>query len=488
MCLSRFFAATLAVALLACPTLAADAPELKSFPVPAGHGRELLKKLQDRYKDSANLRIELINDSIMVYGSPQVIQEVGSLIREIVWNEGRNVPVSAPQTGNGKKDDKDKDKDKDKQGSDKPLTITALGDKLILNCDDPEALMVAQQLIRFLTKTPEGAGDFEVIRLKNVPATEAAKIIDEAFNGKRQQDQGRGMFGRGSRGMDFMAMMSPMMMGGPPRGGSSGGESSPKPDRVRVVADPNSNSLLVWASVVDLLAVQRLLRDAVDSGETDSKAIIKTWVIGPLQYASVTEVAAVIRDVYREQMNENPRGGGGGRGGIGGGFGGFAFGGGFTNRNVDAQGNPRAVMLSVGVDERSNTLILACPESLKDEIQNNLIKKMEETAKNATRTVLALPVSGIDPSTIQTAVDALSGRTNRTTSPFGSGGFGGFGGGRSGFGGSGFGGMGSGGFGGSGFGGSGFGGSGFGGFGGGRGSFGGGGFGGGRGGFGGRGR
>src|SRR5262249_59618865 len=71
---------------------------------------------------------------------------------------------------------------------DKPVKITAFGNKIIITSEDPEALALAQELIRLLTTTPGGEGDFEVIKLKNASATEAAKILDEAFNGVKRQD------------------------------------------------------------------------------------------------------------------------------------------------------------------------------------------------------------------------------------------------------------------------------------------------------------
>src|SRR3954452_25099189 len=73
-------------------------------------------------------------------------------------------------------------------GSDKPVTITAVGNKLIINSEDPAALALTQELVRLLTST-SATGDFEVIRLKNADATSAAKVLDEVFNGKQQGQQ-----------------------------------------------------------------------------------------------------------------------------------------------------------------------------------------------------------------------------------------------------------------------------------------------------------
>src|SRR5439155_22659268 len=129
----------------------------------------------------------------------------------------------------------------------KPVTITAVGNKLIITTDDPETMQFATEIVRLLTRT-EGDGGFEVIPLQNANATDAARIIDEAFNGRRQQGPQQNPFGggggRGGQGgfpggfNPFTAMMQ----------AAQGAAGSATDGKVRVVADPGSNSLLVKAS------------------------------------------------------------------------------------------------------------------------------------------------------------------------------------------------------------------------------------------------
>src|SRR5262249_57225948 len=89
-----------------------------------------------------------------------------------------------------------KDEKPAKKGA--PVTITAVGNRLIITSEDPEMRALAAELVRLMTTTPGDAADFEVIRLKNASAVEAAKVLDEAFNGVRrdqqQQQRGRGGF------------------------------------------------------------------------------------------------------------------------------------------------------------------------------------------------------------------------------------------------------------------------------------------------------
>jgi type II secretory pathway component GspD/PulD (secretin) len=311
----------------------------------------------------------------------------------------------------------DQKKDSRPGRPDLPVRISAIGNKLIITSDDPEALRMAQELVRLYTKAPSGEGDFEVIRLKNASATDAAKVLDEAFNGPKQTTGqpgapgGGGGFGGGFGPGRFFNQFA------------AAGASAPTPrkDAIRVVADPGSNSLLVRASPLDMLTIRRLLDKAIDSGEIDSNAVQKTFVIGPLKYANATDVVSVLKDVYREQMNSTPS-----NTQIGG-FAGFGFRFAGATRAVDSSGNPRQVTLSVGVDDRTNSVVVQCTTAMYDDIKK-LVDSIEARSKDATRTVEVLRIDGADPLLVQQAVEAVTGKKSSTTptSPFG--GFGGFGG------------------------------------------------------------
>jgi type II secretory pathway component GspD/PulD (secretin) len=118
------------------------------------------------------------------------------------------------------------------------ILLTAFGNQLIVTTDDPEAMATVAELVR-LFQTPVVDGDFHVIRLKNAQATGVARVLDEVFNGPPQP---RGGFG--------------------PAKGS--GPAMPRAERVRIVADPITNSLLIRASQMDLFTIRNLLTQALD--------------------------------------------------------------------------------------------------------------------------------------------------------------------------------------------------------------------------------
>ncbi len=365
-----------------------------------------------------------------------------------------------------------------------PITITVVGNRLIIQSEDAKALQMAQELARVLTQAPGGEGQFEIIRLKYANAVEVAKILDEMFTGKQQQNQFNpfvyygGMPGRNRQQEDknqprivadpatnaLLVKASPLELAtirnlitkaldvpvgegqfevitlkhasadqvakvldevftGTKRNsqqddmmmrmfGMRGQQPTPT-GTVRIVSDSATNSLLVKASPQDMKIIHELLDKYLDV-EPSSSAVAKTYVIGPLKYANATDVAALVKDVYREHINNNPVGGvtGGSSG-----FSPFSPFGGFSrrsrssaNQNVDANGNPRAVDLSIGVDDRSNSLVVMCSKAMYEDVKK-LADSLDDAARDSNRTIRVVKLQGVDPSLVQQAIDAIQGRT-----------------------------------------------------------------------------
>ncbi len=139
---------------------------------------------------------------------------------------------------------------------------------------------------------------FKVLKLKNVLAEDAAKTITEIFNGPQQQQQGGrrgGLGGLLGGGGGFGALL----------GGGGGAPAAPagvNPNRVRVVAERGSNSLVVVkASPIDLLTIESLLASYIDAGPSEDAVSMKHWVI-PVVNADASEMATIVREVYRSSM------------------------------------------------------------------------------------------------------------------------------------------------------------------------------------------
>jgi type II secretory pathway component GspD/PulD (secretin) len=297
-----------------------------------------------------------------------------------------------PRKPEPKKDTRPGDKDK-------PVQIFARGNQILIATDDQEALALIQQLINIYIRNP-GPGDYEIIKLGSANAIDAAQALDEVFNGKPAPLAG----GRGG--------------GGGPGGGRGGGgpgaffaqfgapQAAPPPapteNRIRVVAYPPTNSLLVRATPLDMISIRNLLAKALDTDDNNSTGNLNRYRI-TLKYASAANIANVIKDVYSQQT-----------GGItptatpGGGFG--FFGALAAAQSQGQQANGKRINLTVGVDEPTNSLIMSCSELLYKDI-DKLVKELDRDTSTATRTVRVVPIIGIDPFVVQQAIDALQGRT-----------------------------------------------------------------------------
>lgn len=264
-----------------------------------------------------------------------------------------------------------------------PVALTPLGNKVFVQSNDAEALQLAQELSRLLTTAPTGKGDFEIIPLKNGNAVSVAKILDDLFNGPKQSPLTQ-LSGPAARARGIMLQ-----------------QQDTKPETIRVVADPASNALLVQASPLNMATVRRLLTEALDTTETDSNAVLQTFII-PLQYAQAKEVAAVVRDVYKEHLNT-------------------------TTDPAQLQGRPawraamasaangnKEVTLSVGVDERTNSLVLNCSTTLYKDIAT-MVQQLDKGAKDTTRTVKVIPLTGVDPMMMQQILDMMQGRATASS-------------------------------------------------------------------------
>ncbi len=163
-----------------------------------------------------------------------------------------------------------------------------------------------------------------------------------------------------------------------------------------------------------MLTIRWLLAKAIDNNDQTQTAGPKNRIIGPLKYAKASEVADLLANVYRDQVNQNPTLSDISKGGF------SLVIAGSQNRNTDASGNTRAVTLTIAVDDQSNSLIVTSTEPLFEEIKT-LVDHVEAAAKDNHRTIAVMPIKkGVDPILVQEAVDAIQGKTTSlqpTTTP-----------------------------------------------------------------------
>jgi type II secretory pathway component GspD/PulD (secretin) len=129
---------------------------------------------------------------------------------------------------------------------------------------------------------------------------------------------------------------------------------------ITVAALPDNNSLLVRANAAELRRIRDLVVQSLDSrGDQDLDVSISAYTLGPLKHARAADVANVLRSVYGRSTAGAPLEG-----------------------NVDARNPVKGGAFSVAVDERTNSLVLACTVARYEEARV-LTQRLEEAAAHA---------------------------------------------------------------------------------------------------------
>jgi hypothetical protein len=271
-----------------------------------------------------------------------------------------------------------------------PLTITVVGDQLRIT-GDPAAVAQAYQLGRMILQDKGQVS--RAFHLQYANATDVVAVLEEWFNGTSSQRQptinpwmALAMRGRGGRGGRNV----------PP-------EPPPEPPRIRAVADAENNTLLVRGTVLDLVAVQRVLETAIDVEPGESEAAMKPFVIGPLQCAVASEVVRVLKGVYEQDLDQATVRGGLRRGRR-------------PMQPLDPSGRPRPIGLTITADDRTNSIIGMAPGPIADGVRK-IVGILEDKARYDKKSVELVPTNGIDPNLLQSVIDAIQAKPPQPPSP-----------------------------------------------------------------------
>lgn len=208
-------------------------------------------------------------------------------------------------------------------------------------------------------------------------------------------------------------------------GGSSSSSGFLGGSSVMIVPDSRLNALFISASAADLDLIERLLT-YIDQNETPETQVARKPRLIPVRYTSATEIEKVVRQVYSDRLI-----GGGGSGGQarqpspedfiralrgGGGRGGRGGGGSDEAEDVNK--------LALGVDERSNSLVVSAPQPLYEEVEA-LVHLLDQAASTTgDQSSFMYTAKRTSPTAIQQALQAIAGdkvkvvsRTATSTSP-----------------------------------------------------------------------
>ena len=176
--------------------------------------------------------------------------------------------------------------------------------------------------------------------------------------------------------------------------------------QLRIVTDIRSNALFVSGPSDQVNEVEQIL-EVLDAAELPQSLRDRVPREIAVEYADVEEVAEVVESVFKDAMTPEapvmPTGGGGGRGGRGG-FNPLAMLMGAAQGQ--SGGRQNGVKLTVGIDRRTNHLIVSCNDSLFQQIKT-LVEGIDDRAKKSRQTVRVIKLDQADPTLVQQTLGSL---------------------------------------------------------------------------------
>jgi type II secretory pathway component GspD/PulD (secretin) len=304
-------------------------------------------------------------------------------------------------------------------GADIVVTIGPGG--LMLASEDLDALDEFEELLRGVAESTAASGrEYTVFYLKYARAEVAATLLQEAIGG--------GVPGGDDEGGSLMGDIASSMMGdagggllggllGLGGGGGGGGTaSSSASGGVSVIPDPRLNALMVLAKPKDLDMIEQLLQVIDQQASPENPQTVAAPRFIPVLNTSAEEIATVVRQVYAARLAADAsqprqpspedliralRGGRGGRGG--------GAGGGQNNRGEEQK-------MTIGVDSRTNSLIVSAPEYLFQEVKK-LVAELDSSVVKSDETIRVVTLKRANADLVQRSLISVLGdsaTTNKT--------------------------------------------------------------------------
>ena len=253
-----------------------------------------------------------------------------------------------------------------------PVSITIGPDgRLVIASDDTQALDRLEQLLSTLAPRRP---DYEIFRLRYAYASTVSLTLEEIFEEKEKDDSSRG---RSYFYYDYYG----------------GGGNNDKDDKVRLskrrplkfVWDSGSNSILVQNADPDQLRLIGELIEFYDQPEPPDSQSVRKQEIVRVKYSKASVIAETVKDVYRDLLSANDKA--------------------LANNKeksspersytyvYDSSGSDEERkapsfkgLLSLGVDDLSNTLIVSAPAYFITDVLE-VIENLDQAAEPTTETV-----------------------------------------------------------------------------------------------------
>jgi len=263
---------------------------------------------------------------------------------------------------------------------------------IMIASDDVEALNDFEDLLTILaTGAASGTSDMTVFCLVHAEATTVGPVVEQLLSGSTLAATSRG----GDSALGDLAGAAFGLGGGSPISSGS----------VQITPVERLNALIVQANPSDTDTVERLL-EILDQKESPVEVLARAKPRPiPLYNTVADEVAEIVREVYQDRISTSSRGRqpspqemfeamrSRGRGGSS------------RGTTQDAQ------KMSIGVDARTNSLIVSAPEALFEEVRD-FVEGLDEAAMGSSNeTLKVVTLKKTNTEAVQQALETLVGES-----------------------------------------------------------------------------
>jgi len=291
-----------------------------------------------------------------------------------------------------------------------PIIVTLGPGGLMIASRDLEALDDFEQLLTTLASSDmAGGSEMTIFYLKHAKATVVAEILDSIFGGGTTTSSSSGGGPGGGSLFGDIAGAALGDMGGGMLGsllglGGDGGGITPT-GALQITPDTRLNALIVQANPADLDTIEQLLK-ILDQKESPEDVLVRPKPkLIPVFNTQAEEIADIVKQVYQDRMTSSSSRGrqptpqefiqmlrGGRRPG----------GGSQRGSGDDLQ------KMSIGVDPRTNSVIVSAPELLFEEVKQ-LVEQLDQAAIESNQAVRVITLHRANPDAVQQAISALTG-------------------------------------------------------------------------------
>jgi type II secretory pathway component GspD/PulD (secretin) len=236
-------------------------------------------------------------------------------------------------------------------------------------------------------------------------ATVMAETLDQILGGgtiaTESGDGGGGLLGAALENVGGGILGSLLNMSG-----DGGGAIAPS-GSIQITPEPHLNALIVEARPDDVALIERLLK-VLDQSEGPAEVLVvpKARMI-PVLHTQAEEIASVVRDVYQDRM-------------VGGGAGGprqpspeefIRMLRGDRGRGSRGSREEDVQKMSIGVDTRTNSLVVAAPDALFQEVKL-LVEQLDDAAMGSSNdTMRVVTLNKASPEAVKNALAAMMGES-----------------------------------------------------------------------------